>query len=185
MTATEGRVPFRPIAERAPPIGPSGALNSSYHTQKKPIKKPNLGNEVHPGTSVARRDDRIKSIGSSFEEIRESSEEAECEEPTTSSLPSSSRSPHALVELAFKRSHSLTHQHSLLSPRGARRIGVGCLQRGLSEPLLPPRRKTSFGEYGGSLMDRVDSLSLAPIPETVTPSSPSHHGESLFRQESE
>ncbi|CAJ0587185.1 unnamed protein product, partial [Mesorhabditis spiculigera] len=174
MTATETRIPFRPLSERSPTFG------NDPNRRSVPARKPQIVNEVHPGTSIPRRDERIRSVGSSFEEIRESSEEAELDEtPATSQ---SARSPYAMpiIDLAFRRSLSLLHQQSM-SPRGTRRLGAGCLQRGLSEPMLP-RRKSSFGEYSSSL--GVDTLSLAPIPESVTPSSPNTQTD-VFKQDKE
>ncbi|CAI4232871.1 unnamed protein product [Auanema sp. JU1783] len=135
-----------------------------------------FGSEVRP-PPISRRDDRIRSIASSFEEITESEEE-ELQDSMPYYSESCGRSPYAVQSespFSQRRSNSLTHT-PCMSPKFAKRTFPNRLMRGFSDPLF--RRKSSLptilqqSSDGFSSDSSSDLLSLPPIPEAATPASP-------------
>lgn len=157
-------------------------MTSSRRTPSRRKLNKEMVQEVHPGTSIARRDERIRSVAKSFEEITEGEEEEDMS-PSTSTSPTS-RSPYALPPSECspfnqRKSVSATSHHPLVSPKLSRRMFPPRLQRGFSDPIV--RRKSSLPSYpfemyreSGSLETLAsDLLCLPPIPEAATPASPS------------
>uniref|UniRef100_A0A7I4Y3P8 CapZ-interacting protein n=1 Tax=Haemonchus contortus TaxID=6289 RepID=A0A7I4Y3P8_HAECO len=109
-----------------------------------------------------RRNEKIRALARSVQEITESEEEDESQVP---SPQSSVRSPFALVESPFLQRRS----SSLSSPITARHCATKRLARGLSDPCI---RRPNFGSQQLSPKLQEESLGLPPIPEAATPVTP-------------
>ncbi|WKX96120.1 hypothetical protein Q1695_012517 [Nippostrongylus brasiliensis] len=124
-----------------------------------------FGTEVRP-PPMLRRDERIRSMTCSFEEIAESEEEGiQISEPQQQG-----RSPFAVSPFGQRRGTSPQN----LSPTLARKL-TPRLCRGLSDPII--RRKLSPTFFSSLSPDRHDSgsdlLTLPPIPESTSSSASS------------
>ncbi|CAJ0608058.1 unnamed protein product [Cylicocyclus nassatus] len=122
--------------------------------------------EVRPPPLV-RRDERIRSMNCSFEEIAESEEEDNQLPERTSPV---GRSPFAVAESPFAERRGSSPRNS--SPTYAKKLTAPRLCRGFSDP--GPRRRQTSTMFGSLSPDRheagSDLLTLPPIPEAVTSS---------------
>ncbi|CAJ0608059.1 unnamed protein product [Cylicocyclus nassatus] len=123
-----------------------------------------FSSEVRP-PPMLRRDDRIRSMTCSFEEIAESEEEEDIQLPERTSLEG--RSPFAVIgESPFAEKRAASPQSQ--SPTYARKLSASRLCRGLSGPGLH-RRPAILGSLSPERHDAgSDFLTLPSIPETAS-----------------
>ncbi|ETN86495.1 hypothetical protein NECAME_16298 [Necator americanus] len=130
-----------------------------------------FSSEVRP-PPLLRRDERIRSMTCSFEEIAESEEEGT---QLSERTQAGGRSPFAVsLQSPFPQRRGNSPQN--LSPTLQKKLVAPRLCRGFSDPAI--RRKPSPTHMFNSMSpDRHDSvtdlLSLPPIPEAAAPSSSS------------
>lgn len=118
--------------------------------------------EARPSPTM-RRDEKIRALARSVQEITESEEE---EDESQSSTPINPlRSPFALVESPLTQRRCF----SLSTPATARCGPPKRLARGLSDPCI---RRPTFVTQPLSPKFQDDTLGLPPIPEAATPLSP-------------
>ncbi|CAJ0608060.1 unnamed protein product [Cylicocyclus nassatus] len=120
--------------------------------------------EVRP-PPMLRRDERIRSMTCSFEEIAESEEEEDMQLPERTSPKG--RSPFAVIgESPFAERRAASPQSQ--SPTYARKLGAPRLCRGYSDPGLCHRRAMSASLSPDRHDAGTDLANLPPIPETTS-----------------
>ncbi|KHJ96220.1 hypothetical protein OESDEN_03822 [Oesophagostomum dentatum] len=132
--------------------------------QRPPLQK--FSTETRPAP-LLRRDERIRSMTNSFEEITESEEEH-------IQLPEQSRtegrSPFAISVPSSLPQRRVNSPQSL-NPKLAEKFPVPRLCRGFSDPIVRRRATPSCLFTLSPDRNEADLLTLPPIPEGVTSSS--------------